>query len=140
MFILDTLSTLSYQIYTSLAYIAGMISSFILNRIFTFGAPKSSDPEESKIRAFLKAALPEGPSLPLHKQILRFALLNLSVLALTQVWQYWALEILSFPKFLGLASGMVFYISLGYLGNRLWVFKPKKTASSREQNPRTETE
>lgn len=94
---------LPYQVYTTIAYIAGIICSFSLNRWFTFGG----DGKDRKTIRFF-----------------RFAISNLSLLGLVQVFQFGFIEKLHGNQSLGIALGMVLYTGLGYIVNRIWVFAP----------------
>lgn len=91
-----------YPVYTTYAYIAGMLSSFALNRIFTFR---------------------QGRELHAGRTLVRFTILNLGLLGLVHGLQFLLIERLGWRERLGVALGMVCYTGLGYILNRNWVFR-----------------
>jgi putative flippase GtrA len=91
-----------YPVYTTYAYLIGMLASFALNWAFTFR---------------------QGGRSGRASTLLRFAAVNLALLGLVHVEQYLLIERLQVRESLGVALGMVCYTGLGYFINRLWVFK-----------------
>jgi putative flippase GtrA len=91
-----------YPIYTTYAYIAGMLASFLLNRSFTFQSGK-----------------------PLHagRTLVKFIGANLGLLGLVHLVQYLLIERVGLRELVGVAIGMICYTGLGYLLNRIWVFQ-----------------
>ncbi|RKX84299.1 MAG: hypothetical protein DRP70_13435 [Spirochaetes bacterium] len=90
-----------YAAYTALAYAIAILFSFVMNTFFTFkkgNAPKTT-------------------------MFLRFMLVTLILLGLVQLIQLGLIEKLEWPELAGVISGMVFYTGVGYIVNRLWVFK-----------------
>ena len=90
-----------YTAYTALAYAIAIIFSFLMNTFFTF--------RKSQV--------------PLSAMFLRFLLVTLILLGLVQLIQLGLIEKLEWPELAGVISGMVFYTGVGYIVNRLWVFK-----------------
>lgn len=97
-----SLTPLPYPAWSAIAYLAGGCQSFLLNRHFTF-----------RTRGHR-----------VHRQIRRFVVVNLLCLALAQLIQIMEKEVGGFPLWLSVASGFAGYIGLGYVLNRLWVFRP----------------
>ncbi|RKX84005.1 MAG: hypothetical protein DRP70_13965 [Spirochaetes bacterium] len=54
---------------------------------------------------------------------LKFLLVSLSLLGCVQLIQLLLIEKLNIPELPGVIAGMVFYTGIGYIINRLWVFK-----------------
>lgn len=90
-----------YAAYTALAYTIAILFSFTMNTIFTFR--KSGQ--------------------PLLPMFLRFILVTLILMGLVQLIQLALIEKLAWPELVGVIGGMVFYTGVGYIVNRLWVFK-----------------
>ena len=90
-----------YAAYTALAYAIAILFSFVMNTIFTFR--KSSA---------LKTTM-----------FLRFLLVTLTLLGMVQLIQLGLIEKMEWPELAGVISGMIFYTGVGYIANRLWVFK-----------------
>jgi putative flippase GtrA len=101
MFLLD-LTGMPYPAYTAIAYAAGIVCSFFLNRSITFRAGKKRG----------------------GMRFMRFVAATAFLLGLAQLAQFILIEKAHVPKLYGIASGMVLYTGLGYLINRLWVFAP----------------
>lgn len=99
-----SLTGLAYPAYTALAYLAGMVQSYLLNRRFTFH----------------RTGQPLSPASP--GQVLRFLGVSLLCLGLAQLVQALAREIVLLPLWLSLGIGMAGYTALGFGLNRLWVF------------------
>ncbi len=90
-----------YPAYTALAYVIAILFSFVMNTFFTF--KKGSSPKTT--------------------MFLRFILVTLILLGLVQLIQLGLIEKLEWPEIAGVISGMIFYTGVGYIVNRLWVFK-----------------
>lgn len=99
---LSSRASIPYPIYTTYAYLIGMLSSFALNWAFTFR---------------------QGGQSGRGMTLLKFAIVNLALLVLVHLEQYAMIERLRVREVLGVAIGMICYTGLGYLINRLWVFK-----------------
>lgn len=84
-----------------LAYAAGMVNSFVLNRLWTFRATGS-------------AAV----------QAVRFALVNLSSIAASTYAVFHFVDVLKFPEFVVWAPLTVIVMIVNYLGCKHWAFAP----------------
>jgi putative flippase GtrA len=90
----------SFEIYTTIAYVAGMIVSFFLNYRLTF----SSSGKDLHVRAF------------------KFVIVSLTMLCLTQLVQHVLIRRIGMSETFGVILGMCTYTGGGYILNRLWVF------------------
>ncbi len=97
-----------YPAYTALSYTIAIIFSFFMNYIFTF---RKYINQSSNHRLFMRP------------MFLKFLLVSLSLLGCVQLIQLVLIEKLNIPELAGVIAGMVFYTGLGYIINRLWVFK-----------------
>lgn len=95
-----------YSAYTALAYAIAIIFSFLMNTFFTF---RKADTDKNEKTAMF----------------FRFLLVTLILLGLVQLLQLGLIETLEWQELAGVASGMVFYTGVGYIANRLWVFKTR---------------
>ncbi|HHT95049.1 MAG TPA: GtrA family protein [Clostridia bacterium] len=94
---------LKYYVYTVIGYIVGILTSFFLNRKYTF----KKDNEN------------------ITRQIILFFVISACLLGLVQLIQYLLIDVLSLKEWLGVGIGMVFYTVTGFLLNRNVVFKYK---------------
>lgn len=92
-----------YMAYTIIGYAVGIISSFLLNRRYTFKKENENA----------------------TRQIILFFTINIALLALVQLLQYVLIDILFVKEWIGVAIGMVFYSGTGFILNRNIVFKYK---------------
>ena len=106
MFLLD-LTGWPVAVYTTIAYGAGIICSFLLNRWFTF--------REGKDRQATR--------------MLRFVVTTLALLGFVQVIQYFCIDVLQTGKPWGIAIAMAFYTGMGFIVNRIWVFNKTRTST-----------
>jgi putative flippase GtrA len=90
-----------YAAYTALAYGIAIVFSFLMNTFFTF--------RKSQV--------------PLGGMFLRFLLVTLTLVGIVQLIQLGVIERLQWPELMGIIAGMVFFTAVGYILNRLWVFK-----------------
>jgi len=97
-----------YALYTAIAYAVAIFFSFIMNVFFTF---RKSD--EFLAPMFFK-----------------FILVCLLLLGLVEILQFLLIEKLKIREFWGVLGGMVFYTGVGYLINRLWVFRNRNRHGS----------
>jgi putative flippase GtrA len=92
-----------------LAYLAGMVNSFLLNRSWTFRSPGN---------AFAQAA--------------RFVVVNLSSLALSTLVMYRFVDVLGYPELAVWVPTTVAVMTMNYLGCKHWAFatgaRPRETA------------
>jgi putative flippase GtrA len=89
-----------YVVYTSIAYLAGFVSSFLLNGTFTFNSGVLS-----------------------VKSFLWFLFLNTLILGLVQLVQILMIEIVALPEIVGVFFGMVLYTCVGFIVNKKYVFR-----------------
>lgn len=89
-----------------LAYLAGMVNSFLLNRSWTFQASGN-------------AAL----------QAVRFTLVNLSSLALSTLVMFHFVDVRGYPEIAVWVPTTLLVMTLNYLGCRHWAFAPGPLAS-----------
>lgn len=102
-----SLTGMPLPVYTTIAYIAGTVCSFCLNRRFTFRDGKDRQ----------------------AKRFLRFGATTLFLLACVQLIQYVSIDLLHAAEPAGIALGMIFYTGFGFIINRLWVFSKTRTAA-----------
>jgi len=95
---------LHYAIYTALAYIVAIVFSFLMNARFTFRKSR-----------YLEMAM-----------FGRFILVTATLLVLVQGIQAGLIEIVNTGELPAIIVGMLFYTGVGYIVNRLWVFKSRK--------------
>ena len=95
------LTGIHYALYTLAGYAVGITVSFFLNRRFTFRKQNE------------KAGL----------QAMKFVSVTVSLLLLTQLLQYLLIDIAGINETPGVLIGMVFYTGIGYILNRIFVFK-----------------
>ena len=100
---------LHYTVYTLTAYGIAIVSSFVMNAIFTF-----------RKRNFSFFFL-----------FTRFLLAALLLAGLVQLIQLFVIEILKWTEIIGVIGGAGFYNIAGYLINRTWVFKGAKEVLNR---------
>ena len=93
-------TAMHYSLYTALAYIIAIASSYVMNSAFTFRLGMRG----STLRA------------------VKFFGVCVFLLGLAELTQWLVIEILSAPTFWGIAAGMAVYSGIGYAVNRLWVF------------------
>ena len=91
-----------------LAYVAGMVNSFLLNRSWTF-------------RATGNAAA----------QALRFCVVNISSMALSTSVMFWFVDVLHLNAVAVWVPLTLVVMTLNYLGCKHWAFAPARLASSR---------
>ncbi len=101
-----------YPAYTALSYAIAIIFSFFMNYIFTFKKYLHHETENPQVRR-----------LSIRSMFLKFLLVSLSLLGCVQLIQLLLIEKLNIPELAGVIAGMVFYTGIGYIINRLWVFK-----------------
>ena len=89
-----------------LAYLAGMVNSFLLNRSWTF-------------RASGNAAA----------QALRFAVVNVASLALSTLVMYEFVDVLQYPEIAVWVPTTLVVMTLNYLGCKHWAFASSPLAS-----------
>ncbi len=80
-------------------YLAGMINSFILNKIWTFKAKAGT-----------------------FKQAYRFTILNIICLILSTAILYIFVDLLLFPYILVWFASIIIVMTLNFLGNKYWTF------------------
>lgn len=85
-----------------LAYLAGMVNSFLLNRNWTF-------------RAVGNPAI----------QAVRFCVLSLSSLALSTAVMFWFVDVLAYPAIAVWVPVTLVVMTLNYLGCKHWAFAPQ---------------
>ena len=95
------LTGIHYSLYTLAGYALGITVSFFLNRRFTF--KKQSENA--------------------GKQAVKFIAVTISLLLLTQLIQYLLIDIAGINETIGVILGMVFYTGIGYIINRIFVFR-----------------
>lgn len=95
-----------YMAYTIIGYAVGIVSSFLLNRKYTFKKNNEN----------------------MSRQIILFFTINISLLLLVQLLQYLLIDVLLVKEWLGVGIGMVFYSGIGFILNRNIVFKYKDKA------------
>ncbi|MCC7081880.1 MAG: GtrA family protein [Burkholderiales bacterium] len=91
-----------------LAYLAGMVNSFLLNRAWTFRASGST-----------------------AEQALRFAVVNLSSLALSSGVMYRFVDVLRYPEIAVWVPTTLAVMTLNYLGCKHWAFARSAQPSSK---------
>lgn len=91
-----------FRLYTSIAYLAGITLSYVLNSIFTFR--KRLDISHS----------------------LSFFFCSLCVMLLTQGFQALIIQSTDVSEPVGVAAGMVFFTVIGYATNRAIVFRDNR--------------
>lgn len=101
------LTGIHYSLYTLAGYAVGITVSFILNRKFTFKSTEKTG-----------------------QQALKFLLVTGSLLGLTQLLQYLLIDVAGINETLGVILGMIFYTGIGYILNRLFVFRKKSSKKS----------
>lgn len=84
-----------------LAYVAGMVNSFVLNRSWTFRARGN-------------------PAI----QALRFGVVNLSSLALSTLVMFWFVDVLAYSALAIWVPLTLVVMTLNYLGCKHWAFAP----------------
>ena len=82
-----------------IAYAAGMVNSFVLNRAWTFGVERDAE-----------------------RQAVRFAVLNLASLVASTVIVYRFVDVLGFPELAVWVPLTLIVMIVNYLGCRHWVF------------------
>lgn len=92
---------LHYMYFTAIAYIIAITFSFIMNMKFTF----SKFPGKLVQRA------------------IKFITAALVLMLIAEALQYLLIELAGFSEFAGIVTGMICYTIIGFLINRLWVFK-----------------
>jgi len=95
-----SLTGLSYRIYSPISYCIGVLCSFVLNTIFTF---KKGDHLARRLTFFLATCV--------------------ILTGVAQLIQNYLIEHLAQSKLIGIGCGMVFYTLVGYVINRLLVFR-----------------
>jgi len=90
-----------------LAYVAGMINSFLLNRVWTFRAGGN-------------------PAV----QALRFVIVNLLSLAVSTSAMYQFVDVLGFPEIAVWVPATIVAIVMNYLGCKHWAFAPPALQST----------
>jgi putative flippase GtrA len=90
----------NYVIYTLSGYIAGFMSSYTLNGLFTFKKDRLS-----------------------YKELLLFVTLNGILLFVVESVQIIMINLFYIKELVGVAAGMVTYTIVGFLLNRRYVFK-----------------
>ena len=90
-----------YGVYTTLNSVLGMILGFWLNFRYTF----SQDP------------------LLRWTTLGRYGIAFLLLLLAVQGLQYGLIDVLGWPRWLGVGAGMMVYAGLGYFVSRVWVFR-----------------
>lgn len=88
-----------------LAYFAGMVNSFVLNRTWTFEATDSTP-----------------------ARALRFCVVNLSGLAFSTAAMYWFVDLLEYPAVPIWIVVTLVVITFNYLGYKHWAFAPASLA------------
>jgi putative flippase GtrA len=91
-----------------LAYLAGMVNSFLLNRSWTF-------------RASGNAAV----------QAVRFTIVNLSSLTLSTLVMFRFVDVLGYPEIVVWVPTTLVVMALNYLGCKHWAFAPEALPSSK---------
>jgi putative flippase GtrA len=92
-----------------LAYLAGMINSFLLNRSWTFRASGNAWP-----------------------QALRFAAVNLFSLSMSTVVSFALVDVLRFPPLAVWVPLTVVVVVVNYLGCKYWAFAPDSRGDLRQ--------
>lgn len=90
-----------------LAYVAGMVNSFLLNRSWTFRATGNAT-----------------------VQALRFGVVNLSSMALSTSVMFWFVDMLGMNAVAVWVPVTLVVMTLNYLGCKHWAFAPTRLASS----------
>jgi len=111
-----------YPAYTALSYAIAIIFSFFMNYIFTFRKYLRQPPAVSQA-APPQSETPTSRRSSIRPMFLKFLLVSLTLLGCVQLIQLVLIERLNIPELAGVIVGMVFYTGLGYIINRLWVFK-----------------
>jgi putative flippase GtrA len=88
-------------------YLAGMINSFILNKIWTFKAKAGT-----------------------FKQAYRFIILNIICLILSTAILYIFVDLLLFPYILVWFTSITVIMTLNFLGNKYWTFPEQSNNAS----------
>ena len=88
-----------YLVYTAFGYMVGIIVSFFLNFRLTFAS--------------------QGY---IYQRLIRFILINLINLGLTEAIQAFLIELCHIPELPAVVIGMISYVFLGYFANKRWVF------------------
>jgi putative flippase GtrA len=88
-----------------LAYAAGMVNSFVLNRAWTFRATGST-----------------------AVQALRFCAVSLSSLAVSTAAMFWFVDVLAYPAIAVWVPLTLVVMTLNYLGCKHWAFAPARLA------------
>jgi len=95
-----------YPVYTAVAYAIMILVSFELNRRFTFAARITSKQQW-------------------QQWLLRFFGLHLFNLLLIQLVQALLIEAAGLPQLIGVSTGLVVGLVVGFIGSR-WVFEPQR--------------
>lgn len=97
---------LVYWLSSFISYLLGIVLAYYLNLFFTF---RNANSGKSKQELFRMAWL--------------FIVQSLFLTGLAQAVQHLVIEIAAWPEHLGMATGIITYGCVGYVINRLWLFK-----------------
>ncbi len=90
-----------YLVYTAIGYLGGFITSYVINGLFTFRVGRLS-----------------------LKGFPQFLILNLTILVGVEVLEYLLIDHLGMKEVIGVAIGMVTYTAVGFVLNRMLIFRP----------------
>ena len=92
----------NYTVYTTIAYSIGILSSFYMNKKYTFESTGNF-----KI------------------YIVKFFTINVSLLVIVQIFQIYLIETVLLRELFAIIACMCIYTSIGFLLNKFFVFKKK---------------
>jgi putative flippase GtrA len=91
---------LGYLAYTAIGYLAGFLTSYVINGLFTF-----------RVGRLTLKGFPQ------------FLMLNLAILLGVEILEYLLIDRLGVVEVLGVALGMVTYTAVGFVLNRMLIFR-----------------
>lgn len=107
----------SYPLYTAVVYTITIIFNFLMHSLFTFKMTPSK---------ILRGGV-----------VFRFLVVTLTLTGLVQLIQWLVIDRFGVPELVGVAAGMLFYVSCSFLLHRFWVFRGvdviKSSSGKREE-------
>jgi putative flippase GtrA len=91
---------LHYAIYTGAGYCVAFCNSYLLNGLFTFRVEYLS-----------------------HRGFLKFATVNSLLLVVVEALQFILIDLISVPELAGVITGAMFYTLVGYILNKVIVYR-----------------